>query len=85
MKLLANISLRRGVAMLVTALWGAQQKDEATVAAADMLCQDLRRRLTGARPSDAYFRDVARLADQIISGGFEDLSGVPGQEILMKY
>ena len=73
------------VVMLVTALWGHRQKDEAAVAAADILCQDMRRKLTGERPSDRYFRDVARLADMIIGGGFEELAGVPQEEILMRY
>ncbi len=73
------------VVMLTTALWGHQQKDEAARAAADLLCQDLRRKLTGERPGDRYFRDVAKLADQIIEGGFEALAGVPRAEILMRY
>jgi alkylation response protein AidB-like acyl-CoA dehydrogenase len=73
------------VVLLVTALWGHQQKEEAAVAAADILCQDLRRKHTGQRPSDRYFRDAGKLADVIISGGFESLAGVPRQEILMKY
>jgi alkylation response protein AidB-like acyl-CoA dehydrogenase len=73
------------VTVLVTALWGHRQKDEAAVAAADILCQDLRRKLTGERPSDAYFRDAGKLADTILAGGFETLSGVPRAEILMKY
>jgi alkylation response protein AidB-like acyl-CoA dehydrogenase len=73
------------VVMLVTALWGHQQKDEAAVAAADMLCQDLRRKHTGQRPSDRFFRDAGKLADVIIGGGFEALAGVPRQEILMRY
>jgi alkylation response protein AidB-like acyl-CoA dehydrogenase len=73
------------VVILVTAQWGHQQKNEATVAAADILCQDLRRKLTGERPSDAYLRDVGKLADLIIGGGFEALAGVPRDEILMKY
>jgi alkylation response protein AidB-like acyl-CoA dehydrogenase len=71
--------------ILVTALWGHRQKDEAATASADILCQDLRRKLTGKRPSDRYFRDVDRLADVILSGGFETLAGAPRQEILMKY
>ncbi len=64
------------VTMLVTALWAHQQKNEAAVAAADILCQDLRRKLTGERPSDRYFRDVSKLADLILAGGFEALTGV---------
>src|SRR5262249_49592960 len=70
------------VVILVTALWGHRQKDEAAVAAADLLCQDLRRKLTGQRPTDNYFRDAAKLADLIIGGGFETLAGVPRVEIM---
>ena len=55
------------------------------IASADMLCQDLRRKLTGERPSDRYFKDANKLADLILSGGFEELAGVPRDEILMKY
>jgi alkylation response protein AidB-like acyl-CoA dehydrogenase len=73
------------VVLLVTALWGHRQRDEAAVAAADFLCQDLRRRLTGERPSDRYFRDASSLADKIIGGGFEVLAGVPRAEIMMRY
>jgi alkylation response protein AidB-like acyl-CoA dehydrogenase len=73
------------VTILVTALWGARQKNEATVAAADILCQDLRRKLNGERPSDRYFKEVSELADAIIGGGFEALAGVPRLEIMMKY
>jgi alkylation response protein AidB-like acyl-CoA dehydrogenase len=73
------------VTILVTALWAGKQKDPVVVGAADMLCQDLRRKLTGERPSDRYFRDASQLADAIIGGGFEALAGVPRAEIMMKY
>jgi hypothetical protein len=73
------------VTLLVTALWGHQQKDEAAKAAADFLCQDLRRKHTGERPSDRYFRDAGKLADIILGGGFEAIAGVERGEILMKY
>jgi alkylation response protein AidB-like acyl-CoA dehydrogenase len=77
--------IQDNIIILVTALWGHRQGKEASVAAADILCQDLRRKLTGQRPSDHYFRDVSRLADVILSGGFEAIAGVPREEILMKY
>jgi alkylation response protein AidB-like acyl-CoA dehydrogenase len=73
------------VVLLVTALWAHQQRDETAGAAADILCQDLRRKLTGQRPSDSYFRDAGKLADAVIGGGFEALAGVPRTEILMPY
>jgi hypothetical protein len=62
-----------------------KQQNEAASAAADILCQDLRRKLTGQRPTDRYFRDVAKLAEIIVGGGFDALSGVPAEEIMMKY
>ncbi len=73
------------VVMLVTALWGQRQMSEASRAAADILCQDLRRKLTGQRPTDGYFRDVSRLADLVLEGKYEALAGVPQGEILMRY
>jgi alkylation response protein AidB-like acyl-CoA dehydrogenase len=73
------------IVILVTALGAQRSGKEITVAAADILCQDLRRKLTGERPSDSYFRDVSRLADMIVSGGFDDLANIPRQDILMPY
>ncbi len=73
------------IVMIVTLMWAHGQKKEIAIASADILCQDLRRKLTGERPSDQYFRTVGELADKIIAGGFEDLAGVPRQEIMMKY
>ena len=73
------------ITILVTALHAQQKRDEATTAAADILCQDLRRKLTGERPSDAYFRDVSKLADMVIGGGFAAIADSPIAEILMKY
>lgn len=73
------------VTMLVTAIYAHQVRNETTTLAADVVCQDLRRKLTGERPSDAYFRLVAQLGDAILSGTFKELDGVPGGEILQKY
>lgn len=73
------------IVMIVTLLWAHQQKNEIAIASADILCQDLRRKLTGERPSDSYFRAVSDLADKIIAGGYEDLAGVRREEIMMKY
>jgi len=84
---MSELSLRvqDTIVMLVTALWGHQQGNETASAAADILCQDLRRKLTGERPSDRYFRDVGQLADKILAGGFDELANVPVQDILMPY
>jgi alkylation response protein AidB-like acyl-CoA dehydrogenase len=73
------------VVLLVTALWAKKQTNDAVVAAADILCQDLRRKLTGRRASDQYYREVGQLADKIIGGGYEALAGISAGEILMRY
>jgi len=73
------------VVMLTTSLWAGRQDNEVVRAAADILCQDLTRKLTGRRPTDAYFRAVTKLGETVESGGFEAIAGVQAAEILMKY
>jgi alkylation response protein AidB-like acyl-CoA dehydrogenase len=73
------------VVMLVTALWAAKQNDELIHAAADVLCQDLRRKLTGERPSSAYFKTITKLGEAIAAGGFQAIAGIGETEILMPY
>jgi alkylation response protein AidB-like acyl-CoA dehydrogenase len=73
------------IVLLVTTLWAHQQGTPVAIAAADILGQDLRRKLMGERPSDSYFRDVGQLAELILAGGFEDLGGVPLADVLMPY
>jgi alkylation response protein AidB-like acyl-CoA dehydrogenase len=73
------------ITMLVTIGWSHSQKKEIVASAANVLCWDLRHKLTGQRPSDRYFKEVSALADQILAGGFEDLAEVPSREILMRY
>ena len=73
------------VTMLCTSLYAAQQSDEVVQAAADILCQDLMRELTGRRPSDGYFRAATSLGEKIAAGGFGSIAGLESQEILMPY
>ena len=73
------------IIMLVTAMYAHSQKDPVIEASADILCQDLRRKLTGERPSDAYFRACSKLADQIADGKFPGLSEIQTEDILFKY
>ena len=54
-------------------------------AAAEVLCSDLKRRLTGRRPSDAEYRAVTKLGETVASGGFEAIAGIEAGEILMPY
>ncbi len=73
------------IIILCTALYAARQQDEVVQAAADTICQDLRRGLTGRRPSDRYFRAVTRLGERIAAGEFKSIAGLPTGDILMPY
>jgi alkylation response protein AidB-like acyl-CoA dehydrogenase len=73
------------VVMLVTSMWAAQKTEPIVRTAADILCQDLKRKLTGERPTDAYFRAITKLGEQIATGGYADLAGIQAEEILMPY
>ena len=73
------------IIVLCTSLYAARQHDEVVQAAADTICQDLRRGLTGRRPSDRYFRSVTKLGEQIAAGGFKSIAGLPTGDILMPY
>jgi alkylation response protein AidB-like acyl-CoA dehydrogenase len=73
------------VVMLATSLWAGHQSNETVRAAADILCQDLARKITGKPPSDAYFRSVTKLGATIESVGFVDIAGIEPEPILMPY
>jgi alkylation response protein AidB-like acyl-CoA dehydrogenase len=73
------------VTMLVTALHAHASQNETTILAADIVCQDLQRKLTGQRASDTYFRQVAQLGDAILAGTFAEIADVPKGDILQKY
>jgi hypothetical protein len=73
------------VVMLCTSLYAAKQNDEVVRTAADVLCQDLTRELTGRRIDDRYFRAITSLGEKIADGGFASIAGLHPDEILMKY
>ncbi len=73
------------IIILVTSLWAHKQGDETTIAATDILCQDLTRKLTGERPSDSYFRACGKLADMIVAGGIPSLDSIYKDEIIFPY
>ena len=73
------------VVILAASLWASKQSSELVQTAADILCQDLTRKITGERPTDAYFRAVTKLGEKIAEGGFEAIAGIETGEILMPY
>ena len=73
------------IVLLTTSLWAATQPDEIVRDAADVLCRDLTRQLTGRRPSDADFRASVELGKKVETGGFPGIDRITPNEILMKY
>ncbi|MGE0608337.1 MAG: acyl-CoA dehydrogenase family protein [Pirellulales bacterium] len=84
---MSELSLRVQEAMVIlcTSLYASHQENELVRAAADILCQDLTRRLSGERPSDRYFRGVTKLGQAIAEQGFPGLTGHAPDEIMMPY
>ena len=84
---MAELSLRIQdlVVMLVTSLWASRRSDELIHTAADVMCQDLRRKYTCERPSSAYFKTITKLGEAIAAGGFSAIAGIDENEILMPY
>ncbi|MGC3969380.1 MAG: hypothetical protein QM775_19075 [Pirellulales bacterium] len=77
--------VQTAIIILATSLYAARQNDELVRAAADCVCQDFARSLTGKRVDDRYFKAVTKLGEQIAAGGFAPIQGVEPQEILMRY
>jgi len=71
--------------MLTTSLYGARHEDVIVCAAADILCQNLRQKLLGRRPSNHYFRQATDLGAGIADGEFRSIAGVEVGEILIGY
>ncbi len=84
---MAEVSARvqNGIVMLCTSLYAARQNDELVRAAADVVCQDLKRAIVGGRPEDRYFRTVTKLGADIADGVFSPIAGMQADDILMRY
>jgi alkylation response protein AidB-like acyl-CoA dehydrogenase len=84
---MAELSLRCQdlITILTTSLYAARQDDELVRGAADVLCTNLRQKLSGRRPSNHYFRRAMELGAAISEGRFESIAGIEADEILMKY
>jgi len=73
------------IVIFATCMWASQQDDPIVHAAAEVVCNDLKRGLTGSRPTDAEFRAATKLGKQIANGEFESIAGIEPAEILMPY
>ncbi|MBM79545.1 MAG: acyl-CoA dehydrogenase [Planctomycetaceae bacterium] len=84
---MAALSLRiqSMVVMLTTCMFAGKSDDGIVHLAADVMCQDLRREITGELPNGKYYKTVTKLGAEVANGGFSALTGVEAPEILMKY
>jgi alkylation response protein AidB-like acyl-CoA dehydrogenase len=78
------------ITMLVTSLYASQQNDPIVRDAADILCQQLHRKLKGGRTPDRYYKQVTDLGRRIAAGeadgiGSLGLGTITPPEILERY
>jgi hypothetical protein len=73
------------ITILTTSMYGARQSEAIVQDAADIMCQKLRQKLLGRRPSNQYFRQVTTLGEAIAGGQFKSIAGIEAEEILMPY
>ena len=73
------------VIMLCTSMYAARQDDEVIHAAANVMCQELKRKVVGGHPSDRDFRTATKLGATIVDGGFKSIAGLAPDEIMMPY
>ncbi len=71
--------------ILAASLHAARQGDELVVRAADVLADELTRKLEGGRPTDRYFRKVTKLGAAVAAGEFPTIPDTPPTGILMDY
>ena len=77
--------IQLGIVALVTCLHASRQEDALVRESADVLCQHLRNKISGRRPSTVYFRAVTKLGQKITENGISLLDGVDETEIMQKY
>ena len=84
---MAELSLRCQdvITILTTSMFGARNDDQLVQDAAYVLCENIRQKLLGRRPSNNYFRRVTELGAAIAEGQFRSIAGVEAEQILMPY
>ncbi len=80
-----SLDIQNAVTILVTALYAQHRRDGITRSAADVVCHELRRRISGQHPSDRDFQRVTRLGRTIVDQGWIELNGLAEGQILQEY
>ncbi len=77
--------IQNAVVILVTSLYAQQSDDDVTKCAADTVCRELRRKITGKHATDKDFRQMTELGGRITNQGWMELQGVMSSKIMMAY
>lgn len=77
--------IQDAVVILVTSLYGARTGDELTQLAAETVCAQLWRELSGRQPTDRDFSKTTKLGAAISEGAWQELAGIEPDELLMRY
>ena len=80
-----SATLQDAIVMLVTSLHAAKSSDEIVRSAADTMCRELQRNITGSKSSDSDFRQVTQLGARIAEEGWSEIGHVKAGGILMPY
>jgi len=81
----ASQRVQDAIVMLCTGLYAAHQTDEITIAAADVMCIQLKNQLTGDQPTNKQDRAMTTLGATIADGDWATLRGISAGDILMPY
>lgn len=77
--------IQDAVVMLVTCMHASEQEDELTRDAAEVVCGQLWRGLSGVRASDRDWRKLTSLGGAIAQSGWSELDGIESDSIMMQY
>jgi hypothetical protein len=79
--------LQSMIVILATSLYASRSDDELVREAANVICQDLRNEITGAKADDRQYRTVTKLGAKIVENGFDQLDVIDESlgEVMMPY
>jgi hypothetical protein len=77
--------IQDAVVMLCTSLYATRSSNELTREAAEVLCGQLWRGLSGGRATNKDWRKVTELGGAISDAGWSELDGIEAEPIKMRY
>jgi hypothetical protein len=80
-----SMEVQRNVTILATAQYAHSRGDEATILAADILCQDLIRKIKPTRESASYYRSTVKLGQLVAEGKFDQIADTQSHSVMRPY